>query len=93
MYASIRRLGLFSFVLAVLNAIATVLLLFYFAEMHSFAAQFTWILYTATSALALLLLSWGLFSAANTLEQESSTNAEYMYKLNKRIKELEERVY
>lgn len=93
MYSAIRRFGLFSFVLATLNAIATVLLLFYFAEMNTFASQFTWILYTGTSAVALLLLSWGLFNASRILEQENTSNAEYLYKLNKRIKELEERVY
>lgn len=92
MYSSVRRLGMFSFILAVVNVIATLLLLFYFKDMQ-FAAQFTWILFTATTALALLFLSWALFGLANTLEREYSSTSEYLHKLSKRIKELEDRTY
>lgn len=93
MYASVRRLGLFSFVLAVVNALATLLLMFYFAELNTFAAQFTWILYTVTATVGFLLISWGLFSVSKVLEQEYTSNAQYLHKLNKRIKELEDRTY
>ena len=93
MYNSFRRLALFSFVLAVFNAIATLLLMFYFAEMATFAAQFTWILYTATATVGFLIIGWALFSLSTTLEQEYTANAEYLHKLNKRIKDLEDRTF
>lgn len=92
MYASIRRLATFGFVLAVVNMLATVLLLFYFAEM-TFAAQFTWIVYTASASVGFFIISWALFSLSKDLEREYSSNAEYVSKLSKRIKELEDRVY
>ena len=93
MYNSIRRLGLFSVILAVFNAVATLLLMFYFADMPNFAAQFTWILYTVTATAGFLIIGCALFGLSGTLEQEYTANAEYMHKLNKRIKDLEDRTY
>ena len=90
MYSSVRRFAIFSFILAVINATGLALLMFYFSDM-SFAARFSWILYTVTSTLALIFLSWALFNLATTLEREYSSNSEYLHKLNKRIKALEDR--
>ena len=90
MYSSVRRFAIFSFILAVVNAVGMVLLMFYFADMH-FAAKFSWILYTVTSTLGLIFLSWALFNLSTTLEREYSSNSEYLHKLNKRIKALEDR--
>lgn len=92
MYISVKRLAIFSFILSVLNTAATLLLFFYFADMN-FTQQFTWCLFTATSALGTLFLSWALFSLSKDLDREYSSNSEYMHKLNKRIKALEDRTY
>lgn len=91
MYSSVRRLGCFSFILALLNVIAAILLLFYFADLP-FAARFTWILYTATASLGFLFLSWALFDLSKVLENEYTSNSQYLHKLNKRIKDLEDKL-
>lgn len=90
MYSSVRRLAIFCVVLTVITALSSILLLFYFADMP-FTAKFSWILYTVTSTLALIFLSWALFNLSTTLEREYSSNSEYLHKLNKRIKALEDR--
>ena len=93
MFSALKRLATFSFVLAIANIIATLLLLFYFMELASFAARFTWILYTFSASIGFLVIAWGLFGLSKDLEQETNSNAEYINKLAKRIKELENRVY
>lgn len=92
MYSSARKMAMLSFVLAILSTIATVLLLFYFTDTshaYTFTEQFTWILYTATTAVGSLFLSWGLFDLSKDLDREYETNAEIVRKLNKRISALE----
>lgn len=93
MYSTLRRIAIFSFVLAVVNLLATALLVFYFIELPGFAAQFTWILYTFTASIGFALISWGLFDLSKDLERENDSNSEYIHKLAKRIKELEDRTY
>lgn len=94
MYISVKRLAVFSFILSVFSVVATVLLLFYFSKSEfNFTEQFTWILYTATVSVGSLFLSWALFSLSKDLDREYSSNSEYMHKLNKRIKALEDRTY
>ena len=68
--------------------------MFYFSNGDfNFTAQFTWILFTATISLGLLFVAWALFSLSKDLDREYSSNSEYMHKLNKRIKALEDRTY
>ena len=94
MYASVKRMAVFSFILAVFSVVATVLLLFYFSNGEfNFTEQFTWILYTATVSVGALFLSWSMFSLSKDLDREYSSNSEYIHKLNKRIKALEDRTY
>lgn len=92
MYASVRKLAIVSFILGVLSTVAAVLLLFYFTDTSNkfnFTEQFTWILFTATSALGSLTISWALFGLSKDLEREYETNAEIVRKLGKRISALE----
>lgn len=93
MYSTLKRIAIFSFVLAIVNLIATALLIFYFIELPTFAARFTWLLYTFTASIGFALISWGLFDLSKDLERENNSSAEYIHKLAKRIKELEDRVY
>jgi len=94
MYSTCKRLAIFSFVLSVFSVVATVLLLFYFSNgKFNFTEQFTWILYTATVSVSSLFVSWGLFGLSKDLDREYSSNSEYLHKLNKRIKALEDRTY
>lgn len=94
MYISVKRMATFSFVLSVFSVVATVLLLFYFTNGEfNFTEQFTWILYTATVSVGTLFLSWGLFGLSKDLDREYSSNSEYLHKLNKRVKALEDRTY
>ena len=90
MYASIRRLATFSIVLAIFNLLATILLLFYFDDMI-FTVQFTWIVYTASASIGFFIISCALFGLSKDLALESSSNSEYLVKLSKRIKALEDR--
>ena len=93
MYISVKRMATFSFVLSIFSVVATVLLLFYFSLHMNFTEQITWVIYTATVSVGLLFLSWGLFSLSKDLDREYSSNSEYMHKLNKRIKALEDKTY
>ena len=94
MYSSVKRLATFSFVLSVFSVVSTVLLLFYFSNGEfNFTEQFTWILYTATVSVGSLFLSWALFSLSKDLDREYSSNSEYLHKLNKRIKALEDKEF
>ena len=94
MYISVKRLAVFSFILSVFSVVATVLLFFYFSNGEfNFTEQFTWILYTVTVSVGSLFLSWALFSLSKDLDREYSSNSEYMHKLNKRIKALEDREF
>ena len=94
MYASVKKLAVFSFILSVFSVVATVLLLFYFSNGDfNFTEQFTWILYTVTVSVGALFLSWALFSLSKDLDREYSSNSEYLHKLNKRVKALEDRTY
>lgn len=92
MHSTLRRLGIISFILAILNLLATLMLVFYFIEMPAFAARFTWILYTFSASIGNALISWGLFDFSKEMERENNSNSEYIHRLAKRIKELEERV-
>ena len=94
MYSSCKRLAIISFVLSVFSIVATILLLFYFSNGEfNFTEQFTWVLYTATVSVGSLFVSWGLFGLSKDLDREYSSNSEYLHKLNKRIKALEDRTY
>lgn len=92
MYTSLKRIAILSLMLAIFNAVATLLLIFYFIQLGSFAAIFTWILYTFTATIGFLLISWALFDLSKMLERENDFNSEYIHDLAKRVKELESRI-
>ena len=90
MYATIKRLAIFSFILAIFCAIAAFLLMIHFDD-YAFTLQFTWCLFVVTVAVGLLFLSWGLFDLSKDLDHEYTATSEYLHKLNQRIKQLEDR--
>ena len=92
MYTSIKRLAMFSFILAVFCVIAALLLMFHFAD-YSFTLRFTWCLFVVTVAAGLLFVSWALFDLSKDLDHEYSANSEYLHKLNQRIKYLEDKTH
>lgn len=93
MHFTLRRLSIIGFILAAVNLLTTAMLIFYFIELPSFAARFTWILYTFSASIGFAIVSWGLFDFSKELERENNSNNEYIHRLAKRIKELEERIY
>ncbi|MBQ8797783.1 MAG: hypothetical protein IJZ56_06290 [Oscillospiraceae bacterium] len=90
MYTSIKRLAMFSFILAIFCVIAALLLMIHFAD-YAFILRFTWSLFVITVAVGLLLISWGLFDLSKDLDREYSATSEYLHKLNQRIKQLEDK--
>ena len=80
-----------SFVLGIFCAIAALLLLIEFSGYASFTLKFTWSMFVIATSGGFMFLSWGLFNLSKDLDREYSSNAEYLHKLNKRIKELEDR--
>ena len=91
MYTTVKKLAMACFVISILCIVAAVLLLIHFSSYTDFTLKFTWILYVLTSSGGFMFLSWALFNLSKDLDREYSSNAEYLHKLNKRIKELEDR--
>ena len=91
MYTTIKKLAMASFIIAIFCIVAALLLLIEFSGYKDFTLKFTWSLYVLTSSGGLLFLSWALFNLSKDLDREYSSNAEYMHKLNMRIKQLEEK--
>lgn len=93
MYSTAKKLSLVSIILAVFNAIATVLFFLYFAGSGlGFAMIFTCVLYLVTATVISLLMAIGLRSLCKDLNYESDYNAEKIHDLNKRVKELENKI-
>ena len=91
MYTSVKKLAIFSFILSILCVVAALLLLIEFAGYGDFTRKFTWTLFVVTLSGGFGFISWGLFSLAKDLDREYVSNSEYLHKLNKRIKELEDK--
>lgn len=94
MYSTARKMAMLAFIVAVFAVISAVFLAYvYFPERAglNFTERFTWILFTVCVAGGSLVLSWGLFDLSKDLAREYSSNAEYLHKLNKRIKALEDK--
>ena len=91
MYTTIKKLAMASFIIAIFCIVAALLLLIEFSGYKDFTLKFTWSLYVLTSSGGFLFLSWALFNLSKDLDREYSSNAEYMHKLNMRIKQLEEK--
>ena len=91
MYTTVKKLAMFSFIVAIFCIVAALLLLIEFSGYKDFTLKFTWSLYVLASSGGFLFLSWALFSLSKDLDREYSANAEYLHKLNKRLKQLEDR--
>ena len=91
MYSTIKKLAMASFIIAIFAVIAALLLLIEFSGYKDFTLKFTWSMYVLASSGGFIFLSWALFDLSKDLDREYSSNAEYLHKLNKRIKELEDK--
>ena len=91
MYTSVKKLAIFSFILAIFSVAAALLLLIEFSGYGDFARKFTWSLFVIALAGGFTFISWGLFSLSKDLDREYSSNSEYLHKLNQRIKQLEDK--
>ena len=91
MYSTIKKLAMACFVIAIFSAVAALLLLIEFSNYANFTLQFTWSMFVVATSGGFMFLSWALFNLSKDLDREYSSNAEYLHKLNKRIKELEDK--
>ena len=91
MYTTVKKLAMFSFILAIFCIVAALLLLIEFSGYKDFTLKFTWSLFVICASGGFMFISWGLFSLSKDLDREYTSNAEYMHKLNMRIKNLEDK--
>lgn len=91
MYTTVKKLAMFCFILAIFCVVAALLLLIEFSGYANFTLKFTWSLFVVTVSGGLMFLSWALFNLSKDLDREYTSNAEYMHKLNMRIKNLEDK--
>lgn len=93
MYSTVKKISIFSIILAVINALATVLFFLYFFKSDlGFAMIFTCSVYLITATVGFLLISIALNSLYKDLNLEAEAKAAQANQLSKRIKELESKV-
>ena len=91
MYTTVKKLAMACFVISIFCILAALLLLIEFSGYNNFTLKFTWSLYVITTSGGFMFLSWALFNLSKDLDREYSSNAEYLHKLNMRIKQLEDK--
>ncbi len=93
MYSTARRLGVISFLLALVNIFGFIMAALYFADLEvAFHWLFAWVLYLLTACLTSLLLTIAIRNLVEDSELEANDNALQVKMLRDRIEELEKKL-